>query len=138
GLEARWDRLETQCDDVPSTLVHGDFRPKNAYVRAGEDGIRLFPIDWEMAGWGVPAADLTRVDLAAYQSVASEFWPELDSAAVHRLAGVGQVFRYLAGIAWECSTLVYPSAEVLCRPLASLRVLNEKLAVATRNALHDA
>ena len=49
-LEGRWGWLVEPCLRAPSTLVHGDFRPKNAYVRRDHGGARLFPIDWETAG----------------------------------------------------------------------------------------
>jgi len=63
AVEARWSEIEGVCRGMPSTLVHGDFRPRNAFVRLHPEGVRLFPLDWETAGWGVPAADLTRIDL---------------------------------------------------------------------------
>src|SRR5437867_6337435 len=58
SLEAGWHELEKCCESMPTTLVHGDFRAKNVYVRTDQAGTCLFPIDWETAGWGVPAADL--------------------------------------------------------------------------------
>src|SRR5205814_4697301 len=58
SLGAGWHELEKCCESMPTTLVHGDFRRKNVYVRTDQAGTALFPIDWATAGWGVPAADL--------------------------------------------------------------------------------
>jgi len=105
-----WDDwVAAACAGVPSTLVHGDFRPKNAYLRDDGAGMCLFPIDWEMAGWGVPAADLTRVDLRAYWAVVRERWPDVDLGTVERLALFGQIFRLLAGIGWAATNFALVS-----------------------------
>ena len=132
-LERRWGWLEESCPRAPSTLVHGDFRPKNAYIRRDHGGARLFPIDWETAGWGVPAADLTRVDIAAYWSVVRECW-SLDLQAIRRLATVGQVFRFLAAISWASPYLAYGTSRLLSFPMSSIRALQAQLSDAMRAA----
>jgi aminoglycoside phosphotransferase (APT) family kinase protein len=116
-LEVRWSQVETCCEAIPSTLVHGDFRPKNVHVRADHAGLALFPLDWETAGWGVPAPDLARVDLTSYWSVVRECWPKLDLQALQQLANLGNVFRWLAAIRWESTTSEY---EGLARPIANM------------------
>jgi aminoglycoside phosphotransferase (APT) family kinase protein len=133
-LEARWDWLEEACGGVASTLVHGDFRPKNVYVRDDPSGVRLLPIDWEMAGWGVPATDLPRVDLHAYWSVVREGWTNVDFEAIRRLATFGQIFRFLAAISWATTSLHFDSYQMLERPMASLRVLRARLGEAIASA----
>jgi len=130
-LGRRWGWLEESCPRAPSTLVHGDFRPKNAYIRRDHGGAHLFPIDWEMAGWGVPAADLTRVDIAAYWSVVRECW-SLDLEAVRRLATVGQIFRSLAAMSWVSPQLAYDSPLYLSRPMSWLRTIQARLSDAVR------
>lgn len=103
-LESRWSRIEQSCVGLPATLVHGDFQPKNVFVREHATGIACYPIDWEFVGWGVPAADLTRIDVAAYwsASLAGGDGPGLET--VRQLANVGQIFRFLAAIDWECTS----------------------------------
>jgi hypothetical protein len=59
-LESRWRQVEELCAGFPQTLVHGDFTAKNLRVQTGRAGVALLPFDWEMAGWGVPAADLAQ------------------------------------------------------------------------------
>ncbi len=128
--------MEESCAAAPATLAHGDFRPKNVYVRDGaDDGPRLLPIDWETAGWGVPAADLApqrhcyrpQVDLDAYCRVVRERWPGFDLKLAHRLMWVGLIFRRLAAIEWAALSLVYPRADVLDDALGRIRVYHEEL-----------
>lgn len=135
ALEERWHALEEVCAPAPRTLVHGDFRPKNAYVRDGERGSRLLAIDWETAGWGVPAADLApqrhrylpQVDLETYCRVVRERWSGFDMRVARRLMWVGLIFRRLAAIEWAAVSLVFPRADVLEDPLARIRVYHEEL-----------
>jgi aminoglycoside phosphotransferase (APT) family kinase protein len=131
-LAARWSDLEQVCVGLPATVVHGDFRPKNVYLRSNGNGLTCYPIDWETAGWGVPAADLTRIDVAAYWSAAREWCRGLSLDAVHRLAQVGQVFRTIAAIDWECISLRFEKRNLIIQSLASLAVLTPRLSEAVR------
>jgi hypothetical protein len=127
-LESHWSRLEEACAGVPATLVHGDFRRKNVHVRMAPTGPAVLPMDWENAGRGVPAADLTRVDLAAYRSAVQERWPRVDSAAVRRLADVGRIFQRLAAIDWISAMFGYDSRVLLRKPMDHLAVHRAGLA----------
>jgi len=136
-LQSSWGRIESLCVSIPATLVHGDFRPKNVYLRAngnGNGGARLacYPIDWETAGWGVPAADLTRIDVVAYWTAAREWHRDLQLEDVVRLESLGQVFRTLAAIDWEGASLRFESRRMISQPLASLAVLAPRLSDAAR------
>jgi hypothetical protein len=135
-LEGRWSQVEQYCAGMPPTLVHGDFRPKNIHVRAGPAGTDLFALDWETAGWGVPAADLApsrgllpayQVNIAAYWSVVRECWPSVDIQAVGQLVHVGRIFRQLAAISWATMSLAY---EWLGKPIKSMQVYQAELAEA--------
>lgn len=126
-LAGRWSDLERQCVGLPETVVHGDFRPKNVYLRPAGNRLACYPIDWETAGWGVPAADLTRIDVAAYWSAARDWCPGLSLEAVGRLAHLGQVFRTIAAIDWECAGLRFDTRRQIVRSLASLAVLRPRL-----------
>jgi hypothetical protein len=61
---------------MPATLLHGEFYASNVLVAEGEAGVRVAPLDWELAGPG-PGA----LDLAALVSG----WPAADREAM-RLA----------------------------------------------------
>lgn len=99
-IEARWVRLEETCQGAPQTLVHGDFQPKNVFLRNDGAGPCLCVFDWETAGYGVPAADLTRIDLRTYWSLVRSAWPTVGFDTVKRLAAGGHVLQALAEVHW--------------------------------------
>jgi Phosphotransferase enzyme family len=119
--EALWSRIEKECDGLPQTLVHGDFVPKNIRVRRDFDGSSLVLFDWEMVGWGPPAADLASVDLDAYWPVVRETWRGLDESTVHRMAELGKLFRNLAAIDWAAARLAR-AGPLVENAIARLRV----------------
>jgi thiamine kinase-like enzyme len=131
-LEAGWKRVENCCQRIPSTLVHGDFRRKNVFIRTDDrTGTNLFPIDWETAGWGVPAADLApsrsryaghHLDLPTYLSVVRECWPSVDMPTLQNLVSVGIVFRRLAAINWASMSLASKSAGEAVRSMRHYQV----------------
>jgi hypothetical protein len=104
AIEARWALLEEALNDAPATVVHGDFRAKNGYIRRNGDGLSILPIDWETASWGAPAPDLTRIDLQAYWSVVRDAWP-VDLEAVQAWCTIGLLFEAIAALDWESKTL---------------------------------
>jgi hypothetical protein len=136
AVERRWPELEEICAAAPSTLVHGDFRPRNVFVHAapsGQEGRRLLPIDWETAGWGVPAADLApkreqpQVDLDTYCRIVRERWSGFDTRLALRLMWVGLIFRQLAAIEWAALSLVYPDTEIMEQSVVRLGFYHEEL-----------
>jgi phosphotransferase family enzyme len=133
-LEGDWARLTASCEGLPPTLVHNDFRPKNAYVRSGPAGLQLFPIDWETAGWGLRAADLTRVDLAAYASALADGSSDLDLDALLRMARTGQVFRFLAAINWQSPQLARSDRNIVLWAMANMRQFRDSLSSAVEGA----
>lgn len=143
-VERRWSELEEICATAPSTLVHGDFRPRNLYVRGGPEGQRLLPIDWELAGWAVPAADLAPkrgyplVDLEVYCRIVRERWSEFDMSLARRLVWAGLVLRQLAAIEWAAMSLVFTQRESLEDPLSRLSIYHEALGRALEDNLSGA
>jgi len=135
ALELGWEQVEECCAGVPVTLVHGDFRRKNIYVHTTEQtGTGLFPIDWETAGRGVPAADLApsrrrysghQVDLPTYLSIVRECWPSLNMSALEQLVRAGSIFRRLAAMDWASRSL---SSEWTEGPVDLLRGYQAELA----------
>jgi hypothetical protein len=99
-LTLNWEQLACVCEEMPKTLVHGDFITKNVGVRTTQDGITVLPFDWEKAGWGSPAEDISRVDIPTYWDTVQDLWPELDLQSFKRLANVGKVFRCLVYLDW--------------------------------------
>jgi aminoglycoside phosphotransferase (APT) family kinase protein len=126
-LEGAWAAVEHACTGIPSTLVHGDLQRKNLYIRDDAEESVLYAIDWETAGWGVPAADLTKIDLTTYWSVVRRIWSDVRLEDVRRLAVVGRIFLELVGIRWTSPQLAYDSATFLSRPMSWLRVMHGRL-----------
>ena len=131
-LERRWSWLETACAGVPATVVHGDLQRKNTYIRHGPAGPELYAIDWETAGWGVPAADLTRIDLSTYWAAVRPAWPAVQFEHVRRLAAVGRMLLQLVAIHWVSPELRYDSPLYLRRPMSWVRAYQQRLAEAVR------
>jgi hypothetical protein len=107
ALERRWNSIERLCSRAPRTLVHGDFAVQNARIRNGPAGKSLIILDWEEAGWGVPAADLAQFvgtslspDLRTYYTVVQCSWPQLGLADFEKLAAVGRLFRLVSSLNW--------------------------------------
>jgi hypothetical protein len=117
-LESNWQELENLCRTMSSTLVHGDFVEKNIRLQMNGQGVDLLTFDWELAGWGVPVADLAQSppetrrfsanpDIAAYWTAARDEWPGAALDTLERLAHVGTVFRLLAAINWVAQGLTF-------------------------------
>ena len=133
SIERAWSRFENACNAFPQTLVHGDIQRKNVHVRSGATGPELCLIDWETAGWGLPAVDLPKLDLAAYHTVVGAAWPRVGLDDVHRVAAVGTALQQVAAIDWVSPELGDERPVYVVRPLSWLRVYLERLV----NALRD-
>jgi hypothetical protein len=127
-LDRRWADVERACRAMPVTLVHGDFVRKNLRTRPDDTcgEFQFFALDWETAGWGIPAADLA--GLATYLAPQDPAEAGADDDVVDRYvatvapcwrctrrhvetwANLGALFRLLASIEWACYSLPYPPA----------------------------
>jgi Phosphotransferase enzyme family len=142
-LESYWSQVERFCEGLPQTLVHGDFTGKNLRVRTGRAGITLLAFDWEMAGWGIPAADLAQSaqlrtggfsanpSILTYWSAVQDHWPSLDLPTIQRLANCGKAFRCLAAINWKAERLMEEGADWV---LSEMRIYQAELSDAIRAA----
>jgi hypothetical protein len=113
---ARFDRLMARYDSVvahltgqPRTLVHGDIYPDNLLFQPGP---RIRPVDWESAGIGLPAWDLTRlldgwerrrpIFIAAYlEEFAQGPAAPLDPQAFDRTLQYCTILNALWHLGWE-------------------------------------
>ena len=73
-LASRYGAIVDRLLDLPVSVIHGEFYASNVLVERRPSGIRVCPVDWEMAAVG-PGL----VDLAA---LTSGKWEEADRAAV--------------------------------------------------------
>ena len=58
-VSEKWGQLDDFCKTVPRTLIHGSFEANNMKIVEFEGHRSIILFDWERAGWGVPALDLT-------------------------------------------------------------------------------
>ena len=130
-VEFHWNKLEEFCDEIPLTIVHGDFVSKNLRLRSGPNGDELLVFDWGTAGYGVPASDLGGVDIPVYQSLVRQSWPHLDIQKARQLLVTGKVFRLLAAIRWECQNFKHQWLE---RPIQNMRIYESWLDNTIRNS----
>jgi hypothetical protein len=125
-LEANWPALETLSSPLPPTLVHRDFLRSNVRLRDEPGGTAVLVLDWEMAGRGIAAVDVLKVDLRKYVDEVRQAW-SLDGDAVVWLAGVAEILRSLDAIEWISPDLMQPWAG--CR-IDQIRLYAERLAKA--------
>ena len=135
-VEAGWDAILRACAGIPETVVHGDFRPKNVRIRQEPTGPVLYPMDWELAGWGIPVADLApargadetlQVDPELYAALLRGHGPALEPRDVERLSLIGFLLRKLAAIDWETLSLPYEDPMCLMGPMLSIQALHRAL-----------
>ena len=113
------------CGNAPRTLVHGDLSGKNLRLCKTDAGPQIVALDWETAGWGLPAADLpslpTRaqrplkpgklphwdgtVPLDVYAACAAGLWRDVSVPDLERLTHIGTVFCAVAGTRWSAEQL---------------------------------
>jgi aminoglycoside phosphotransferase (APT) family kinase protein len=90
-LDALWPLITRTCSAFPRTIVHGDLVEENLRLLPVNDGHVLLALDWESAGWGVPAIDLARVDPDLYWDRTSS-WLGGTRDEFDRLVLAGQIF----------------------------------------------
>ena len=124
-LEATWDEIDRFGRSFPPALAHGDFTAKNVFVSAPNSGRRLSVMDWDVAGWGVPASDAVAADLECYGRMIGVSWGQISSATWRAFAAMGTVFRHILWMEAESSAL---SGEWVERPVRKLELCRSGLA----------
>lgn len=100
-----WGDVEEACAEMPSTLAHGDFVPKNVRVRVRDGAAALVVFDWETAALGPPAVDIAllpggEAGRRAYLAAVAEAWPGVRRRHVDGMHAIGQLFRLLHEVWW--------------------------------------
>ena len=138
-IEGSWESLSSACAVLPETVVHGDFRPKNVRIRDEASGPALYALDWELAGWGVPVADLAPargdiallpIDPGIYAAETRAEGRSLDATAIRQLSMIGCLMRRLAAIHWDAMMLHHEDPRCLSSPISSLQVFQRELSAA--------
>ncbi len=120
---SRQAEVDELCQRMPRTLVHGDFFPKNLRIRQDDGKLNLFPLDWETAGYAVPAADVAyHIDLDTYFAIVGSAWPKISFNSVKQLARCGRVFRMMVAVEWASYGLGNPWPARQMRQMRTYRV----------------
>jgi hypothetical protein len=116
-LLGRWPEVERLCAGMPQTLVHADFVAKNVRIQEREGTSTLQAFDWEQAAWGLPAIDLTAIDLDEYARCVRATWPAFAGSDMRTVARVGRILWFTTCIAWESWALATDSVWRLTKNL---------------------
>ncbi len=54
-------RWRLPLEQMPATLIHNDFNPRNIAIRSTGEDDTLCAFDWELAAWGAPQHDLAQL-----------------------------------------------------------------------------
>jgi hypothetical protein len=103
-LAGRYDRVVERLAALPETCIHGEFYASNVLIGRSDAGLRVCPVDWEMAAVG-PGL----VDLAA---LVSGRWTDEERTAL--------ALAYLEGLAE--SSCVAPPPELFLQALDDCRL----------------
>jgi hypothetical protein len=99
----RWSDVDALLGVLPATLVHSGMAEKNIRIVPDPRRPAVLAFDWEQAGWGCPAADLSMVDLESY-AVRARLRIDLPEARL--LAAVGELLWCFAGVPGERPNLL--------------------------------
>lgn len=96
-LAAGYERLVGWLASLPVTLLHGDFFASNVMTQETADGLRVCPVDWEMAGIGPGLIDLAALTSGTWSDeeraeIAMSYYEALDGA---RPSSAGEFFTLL-------------------------------------------
>lgn len=65
-LVAGYDALAVRLADLPRGFIHGEFYASNILVEEGKNGVRICPIDWELAAVGPALIDLAALTAGSW------------------------------------------------------------------------
>ena len=81
NLTAVYDRIIDPLLALPATLLHGEFYAANVLVEKRANGVRVCPVDWEMAAVGPGLMDLAALTSGKWSEVCKESMAQAYHAA---------------------------------------------------------
>ena len=66
GCERIADAVSERLAELPARLIHGEFTAANVIVQRPGGGIRIRPVDWELAGLGPAVLDLAALTAGSW------------------------------------------------------------------------
>jgi hypothetical protein len=105
SISRHWNDVAGICQLLPNTLVHGGIGRKNVQVRHNKGCLEFLPFDWEAAGRGMAAMDLSRVDSVVYAKALGK-----NARRVQDITAVGRALWSISSIPGEAANLASPWA----------------------------
>jgi hypothetical protein len=99
-----WSMVGGVLRSLPATIVHSGFARKNVRVAYNSGQPAVLAFDWEQAGWGCAAADMSMVDLRSYAVRARRGGIDLPDPRL--LCACGELLWCFAGIPGERPNLL--------------------------------
>jgi hypothetical protein len=101
-LVGRYERAVERLAALPPTVLHGEFYASNVLVSDAPAGVRVCPVDWELAGWGPGPIDLAALTAGKWadadrRALASAYHEEL----VRLGAAGGSLGELLDALDWS-------------------------------------
>ena len=66
GLAGRYEPVVERLTALPVTVIHGEFYPSNVIVQPQTAGVRIAPVDWEIAAVGPGLVDLAALTIGRW------------------------------------------------------------------------
>jgi hypothetical protein len=104
GVLDLWNEVGVVLRSLPATIVHSGFGGKNVRVACDSGQPAVLAFDWEQAGWGCPAADMSMVDLRSYAVRARRGGIDLPDPRL--LRAIGELLWCFAAIPGERPNLL--------------------------------
>jgi hypothetical protein len=98
-------RAADLVDQLPATIIHGEFYASNILVERRDDRLRICPIDWETVGVGPGLLDLAALVAGSWSDGARATLAEAYCSACEEL-GEGTIDRNDAMTALRCCRLL--------------------------------
>jgi aminoglycoside phosphotransferase (APT) family kinase protein len=95
-LSERYERAVERLAAVPPTVLHGEFYASNVLVCDTPVGVRVCPVDWELAGWGPGPIDLAALTAGKWTDAERRAL----AAAYHDELGAGSFDSLLEALEW--------------------------------------
>lgn len=92
-LNTRYERVVEILMALPRTFVHGEFYASNVLVQDTVTGLRVCPVDWEMAGLGPGLIDLAALTAGK--------WTEAERMALAQAYYAELTLRQERSMSWE-------------------------------------
>jgi thiamine kinase-like enzyme len=119
--KSKWEKFRSYYKEMPRCIVHGDIKGKNIRVHLEDPEKKLSVLDWEFAGWAVPAVDIPTIDPQSYWSFIHGEWPRISLHDVEVMKTFGIILRSIFSIWAKSYGLAFEQIE---KPMEKLKLFD--------------